>query len=362
MYYANPWPLSEDFYLVSWSNRHLPPHRRVEEEEQNPSNAQGIYLADRFGNLELLYRDPQISSMTPLPIKARSEPPAYSSHVAVAKKGGVDIGGFAIQNVYAGLPGITRGTLKRLRIIGAVPKVQPQMNYPSLGVSREETGKFILGTVPIEPDGSAHFLVPAGLPVFFQALDEEGFAVQTMRSLTYVQSGQTLSCIGCHEPRTLAPPSRTSLAMRREPSHIVPEVPGTWPLRFDQLVQPLLDKHCVQCHNPTAESPVAAKYDLTSANAWQTLIAYGNGNLKDLVFERDASIPGFSPARESQLLKFLQTDTAHQDLELVPEDFRRLVTWIDTYGQTQGAFSAEQEEELEQFRRRLSQQILSPVD
>jgi hypothetical protein len=153
-----------------------------------------------------------------------------------------------------------------------------------------------------------------------------------------------------------------SLAMRREPSHIEPEMPGTWPLRFDQLVQPLLDKHCIQCHNPTAESANAAKCDLTPANAWQTLIDYGNGDLKDLVFERDASIPGFSPARESQLLKFLRVDSTHRELKLSPEDWRRLSTWIDTYGQTQGAFSAEQEKKLEEFRRRLSQQILTRVE
>ena len=70
-FYANPFPLSEDLYLVSWSNRRLPPHSRVMADDRNPSNAQGIYLLDRFGNLELLYRDPDISSMTPLPVRPR---------------------------------------------------------------------------------------------------------------------------------------------------------------------------------------------------------------------------------------------------------------------------------------------------
>ena len=84
------------------------------------------------------------------------------------------------------------------------------MNTPSLGVSHEETGKFVLGTVPVESDGSAYFRIPSGMSVFFQALDADGFALQTMRSLTYVQPGQTLSCIGCHESRYTA---------RRESKH-----------------------------------------------------------------------------------------------------------------------------------------------
>ena len=66
--------------------------------------------------------------------------------------------------------------------MGVVPKVQPHMNVPALGVSREETGKFVMGSVPVEEDGSAHFRIPSGLPVFFQALDDQGLALQTMRS------------------------------------------------------------------------------------------------------------------------------------------------------------------------------------
>ncbi len=61
-YYANPYPLSEEHYLVAWSDRRLPPHCRVDDTEQNPVNAMGLYLYDAFGNLNLLYRDPAISS------------------------------------------------------------------------------------------------------------------------------------------------------------------------------------------------------------------------------------------------------------------------------------------------------------
>ncbi len=345
-FYANPWPLSEDFYLVSWSDQPLPPHGRFED-ERNPVSAQGIYLCDAFGNLELLHRDPQISSMTPLPVRARRKPPVYSSPVDWSA---AQVGSVVLQDVYQGLPGIARGSVDRLRIVGVLPKVQPNMNLPSLGVSHEETGKFVLGSVPVEEDGSAHFQIPSGMPVFFQALDADGLALQTMRSLVYVQPGQTLSCVGCHEPRQSTPTAQSLLALQRDPSLIQPGPPGTWPLRFDTLVQPVLDQLCVECHQPGAADPVAARTDLTHPAAWQTLISYANNNLAGLVFERDASIPGENPARQSQLLKYLQTDPTHAKIPLSDESLRRLAAWMDTYGHTQGAFSAEQEKQLEAFR------------
>ncbi|MFO7905101.1 MAG: hypothetical protein R6U98_20730, partial [Pirellulaceae bacterium] len=345
-YYANPWPLSEDFYLVSWSREALPPHGRYEG-ERNPVNAQGIYVRDRFGNLDLLHRDPDISSMTPIPIKPRPEPPVFSSLV---DWGGQQVGEMVLQDVYQGLPGIAEGEVKRLRIVGVVPKVQPHMNVPELGVSREETGKFVMGSVPVHEDGSAYFQLPSGLPVFFQALDEHGMTLQTMRSLTYVQPGQTLSCVGCHEPRQSTPTEQRILATRQGPSPIRLGPEGTWPLRFDTLVQPILDRKCLECHQPSADDPVAAKTDLSSRKAWQTLLAYADNDLSDLVFERDRSIAGETPARQSRLLQYLRSDPLHGDIELTDEDIRRLAAWMDTYGHTQGAFSARQEEELREFR------------
>ncbi len=204
-YYANPYPLSEDFYLVAWSTRQLPPHAGSAPitDDRNPANALGLYLGDRFGNLELLYRDEQISSMYPIPVRPRPRPPARPAEV---DWDGVQEGSLLVQDVYQGLTGIARGTVKRLRIVAVPPKVQPHMNQPSIGVSAEDPGKYVLGTAPVASDGSAFFRIPSGVPVFFQALDDKGLALQTMRSLTYVLPGQTLSCVGCHESRDQAPP------------------------------------------------------------------------------------------------------------------------------------------------------------
>ncbi len=345
-YFANPWPLSEDLYLVSWATQPLPPHGRILD-ERNPVAAQGIYLLDRWGNLELLYRDPQLSSVTPIPVRPRLRPPVHSK--ISPHETATQVGTFLVQNLYEGLPHVPRDAVKRLRIVGVPPKVQPQMNVPALGVSREETGKYVLGTVAVEADGSAHFQLPSGVSVFFQALDAEGRTLQTMRSLVYLAPGEVRACVGCHEGRHSAPPPGSMpLASQRAPSQLTLESEGTWPLRYDQLVQPVLDQHCVSCHQTGHEG---ARFDLTAAKSYEALLQYADGDLHQLVFEKDASQPGDTPSLRSKLLSYLQHDPRHRDLPLAPTDRQRVYTWMDTYGHTQGSFSEEQEQSLREFKR-----------
>ena len=346
-YYANPWPLSEEYYLVGWSDRRLPPHCRVDATDQNPVNAMGVYLYDAFGNQELLYRDAEISSGNPIPLRPRPRPPAYAAQVAAGPREGR----FMLQDVYQGLAGIPRGTIKRLRIVAVPPKVQPHMNNPNLGVSAEDPGKYVLGTVPVEADGSAHFRVPSGVAIFFQALDRDGLAVQTMRSLSYVQPGQTLSCIGCHEHRDQAPAiGKTPIAALRVASKIVAGPSGSWPLRFDALVQPVLDRHCAGCHKAGSGDAKAAKIDLTSNSSYQTLLGFGGEDLKKKAFERDRSIPGQCTAATSKLWALLAKEGGHEGVKLDAESRERLATWMDTYAHRQGSFSPGQEEQLKRIR------------
>jgi hypothetical protein len=346
-YYANPWPLSEEYFLVGWADAKLPPHTFVKD-QRNPGNAMGIYLYDAFGNLELLYRDPDISSMHPIALAPRPTPPVHS---AVADWQGAQEGRFLVQDVYRGLEPVRRGSIKQLRIVGVPPKVQPHMNSPVLGVSAEDPGKYVLGTVPVEADGSAYFRVPSGVPVFFQALDAEGLAVQTMRSLTYTVPAQTLSCVGCHEHRDGAPSAgRTVLAAARPPSKLTPGPSGSWPLRFDQLVQPVLDQHCVECHRPGGRVAEAARLDFTATNAWKGLMSFGGEDLKKQAFERDRSVVGQGTAANSKLWRHLTQPGGHQKLTLTAEERDRLATWMDTYAQRVGHYSDEQETQLKTFR------------
>jgi cytochrome c553 len=319
----------------------------------------GLYLYDAFGNLELLYRDPDISSSYPIPLVARPRPNVQAS---VADWQGAQEGRFLVQDVHRGLEPVPRGSIKRLRVVGVPPKVQPHMNNPVLGVSAEDPGKYILGTVPVEADGSVHFRVPSGVPVFFQALNEEGLAVQTMRSLTYTLPGQTLACVGCHEHRDAAPPSdRPALASLRPASKLTPAPSGSWPLRFDHLVQPVLDQHCVSCHSPGGKEADAAKLNLTATNAWTALINFGGGDLKKQAFMRDRSLPNQGTASGSRLWRHLTQPGGHQAVKLTIEDRERLLTWLDTYAHRLGHFSEAQEEELKKFRMAMKDLLEEPV-
>ncbi len=346
-YFANPWPLSERFYFVAWGC-----NTNVREGQRMPPNGMGLYLFDATGGLELIYRDPVISSAWPIPIRPRKRPHVVADR---ARWGASQEGRFLLVDVTQGLQTVRPGQIKALRIVAVPAKTHPTMNYPNLGLTRDDPGKCVLGTVPVESDGSAHFRVPAGVIVFFQALGDRGMAVQTMRTTTHVQPGQTLSCIGCHERRSQAPPQRQVLAAAREPSRITVGPPGSWPLRFDRLVQPVLDKHCVRCHHPKGEDKQAAKFNLTAAKAYSSLFNYGNPSLRDHVlgrYRQGYSIEAGCVASRSALLAKLTGSKGHHDVKLDPESVERLVTWMDTYAQRLGSFSDEQERELLELRRR----------
>jgi len=346
-YFANPWPLSERFHLVAWGCVDA-----TREGQRMAPNAMGLYLFDADGNLELLHRDPAISSAWPMPLRPRPRPHQ--------RPDGVDWdapqeGRFLLADVYHGLGETRRGDVKALRIVSVPAKTHPTMNYPTMGLTRDDPGKCVLGTVPVEADGSAHFRAPTGVIVFFQALDAEGMAIQTMRSTTHVQPGQTLSCAGCHESRHETPHLKPALAATREPSKVAVGPDGSWPLRFDQLVQPVLDRHCVGCHGPDGDEPEAAKLDLTSAKAYESLCHYGKPSLADHVLARYSggrSVAGACAARSSALLAKLNSPEGHHEVELDGDARERLITWVDTYGQRLGSFSDDQEHRLREMRER----------
>jgi hypothetical protein len=354
--YANPWPLSERSYLVAWGAEGLLVQGRVGwsrwHDVQRPRNGMALYHYDAATRTrELLWIDDDITCGDPIPVRPRERPPVIASVLA---RHAAPEGRFLVSDVYRGLADRQRGEIKSLRIVAVPAKTHPTMNFPSIGVTRDDPGKCVLGTVPVEADGSAYFRVPAGVIVFFQALDERGVAVQTMRGATHVQPGQTLSCIGCHERREEAPPARIARASLREPSRLAAGPEGSWPLRFDRLVQPVLDRQCVSCHHPQAADTVAAKIDLTPEKSYATLIGYGKPSVHEQVmaaYRRGFSVPGDGIGQRSALLALLDAPEKHYAVQLDEEARERLLTWLDTYAQRLGHFSDEQERELLELRR-----------
>jgi mono/diheme cytochrome c family protein len=352
-YFASPFPLSENHYLVAWSSAPLPPGTpRPLWGMAGPPNDLGIYLFDAWGNLNLVYRDPAISSTDPLPIRPRRQPPQITSRVDTQAENGSRM---LVVDVYQGLATVPRGAIKELRLVGVPAKTHPTMDFPHIGITRDDPGKFVIGSVPVEADGSSYFHAPAGVAFFLQALDDQGMAIQTMRSATYLQPGQAGTCIGCHEPRNTAPPNARPMAAVREPSKITAGVSGTWPLDFRALVQPVLDAQCVSCHQPGADG---STFDLTAERSYDALIAYGSPSLQDHVrqrYQEGRSIPGAGAAHSNSLWTLL--DQGHYDVRLSREQRSRLATWMDTYGQRAGSFDQLQDEDLRQLRQRMTSML-----
>jgi len=270
-------------------------------------------------------------------------------------------GRFVLTDVYQGLGDVPRGTIKQLRIVQLFPKSTWLANQPRVGVAGEENGRAILGTVPVEPDGSAYFEVPADKPILFQALDEQGMAYQTMRSLTFVQRGEQTACIGCHEHRamTARAGSHVPTALRRPPSTIATGDLGGRPFGFVEVVQPVLDKHCVRCHGigrmdadldlrgtpyqgfthsyvslcGTPDQWHSAQFDPVLANT-HLVPRYVQRN------QIQTTPPGGTyGARGSRLLKLLRA--GHQGVELSRTELRHVAAWIDMNAIFYGATNPE---------------------
>ncbi|MDQ1256827.1 MAG: hypothetical protein QG656_1427, partial [Candidatus Hydrogenedentes bacterium] len=348
-YYDAPWPLSERYFLVSYS-----PTPLIWEPGANERNALGIYLLDAAGNRELVYRDPLIGSTNPCPLVPRRTPPVLASSLDDAPE---DTGEVLVANVYEGL-GDDVPRIQALRIVQIFPKTTPIANTPPIGLAGEENARAVLGTVPVEPDGSARFFVPARTPILFQALDEDGFAYQTMRSLTYLQPGEKVSCIGCHEHRFQAPPAHSVLAARRHPSNIAAGPFDGRPFSFMRVVQPVLDEHCGACHS--GEKPKADR-DLTgeprdgfTRSYWSLCGGIDfNGPGTNLENAAGALVPRFGArnqlqvtppggaygARGSRLIAMLRK--GHHDVELNAEELGRIGLWIDCNAVFYGAYAVE---------------------
>jgi hypothetical protein len=371
--YGQPCPLSEDFYLVAYD-----PFSAM---NKGHANDYGIYLLDSFGNRILLYRDPEISCQCPIAVKPRVKPPVIPHKTLTGLPPGTEpgmeetselpqTGIVGITNVYETNRPFPEGTkIRELRIVQILPKTTPNANVPWIGYGNETGARKVLGTVPVEPDGSVRFELPVDVPVYFQVLDEEGVAVQTMRSATYVKPGEMLTCLGCHEGRqhSTAIPAAYPAAFRKTPSKIKPETAGSNPFNYPTLVQPILDKYCVACHEEASQKPETAKIvklgrgqpvsNLTTHffESYLHLRPYvfvfkgihqkQSPELMDPLPSNGGAWNSFAPARTfpgrfganaSPLWQLLKK--GHYDVSLSPEEYRAIALWLDNNADFYGAF------------------------
>jgi len=318
--YEDPWPLSAKHFLCS---------RMTGVGEQ-----MGITLIDVFGN-EILLHTEGPGCYDPMPVGRRPRPPVIPPRRDFSGAPGL----LYVMDVYQGthMRGVERGTVKRLRVVESPEKrfwsagswngqgyTAPGMNWHSL------ENKRILGTVPVEEDGSAYFVVPAERFVYFQLLDADGMMIQSMRSGTVLQPGERTGCIGCHEDRLTAPPNHRSLAMLRPPRKLEP-----WhgpPRLFSYMaeVQPVFNRHCLGCHDygkKGARKLILAPDRTTCFNA----------SYNELWRRKYVRCVGGGPAPVQQAYswgahasKLVRTiRSGHNDVRLSPEELDRIVTWVD---------------------------------
>lgn len=320
--YEDPFPLSDKYYLAA---------RMTGRGEET-----ALVLLDWFGN-EIIIHEESPGCFDPMPLTARSRPAPRSSRRDFAAK----TGKFYVLNAYEGthMEGVQPGAIKYLRIVESPPKKNwsdaawegqgqqaPAMNWMNF------ENKRILGTVPVEADGSAYFEVPANTFVFFQLLDQDGMMIQSMRSGTIVQPGEMQGCVGCHENRVAEFPSssRQPLALRRPPTSMNGWLGPPRLFSFRAEVQPVFDKHCVRCHDyggKGAEKLVLAADTSVCFNA-AYIDLWALGQITCVGAGPAETRPAYSwGSHPSKLIRILRK--GHEDVKLSEEELSRLITWVD---------------------------------
>ncbi|MBQ2621316.1 MAG: discoidin domain-containing protein [Thermoguttaceae bacterium] len=363
------YPISEDLFLAV-ADHSIGVNEGMEGKKYLRGDY-GIYLLDRFGNRELIYRDPEIGCATVLPLIARPKPTVAPELVKPGEIPSQEYISFpdrdwtkrpqaevTIANVYQSLKPWPENTkIKSLRIVQiyamSVPsgwlKYTGRQEGTTLHTATISPVRGVIGTVPVEEDGSAHFMVPAQMEVFFQALDENGNAVQSMRSGTYFQPGDNVSCVGCHEPKGQITRSSSVLptAFTRPASIPQPDVEGSRPANFVELVQPILDKHCVECHaKPESNTFSLAREPYVPYHKTKFYQSYYNLSFNGWSFydyvHPTRTIPGQFGALKSPLLPYL--DKGHYGVKLTPEERHRIALWLDMLSPFYSVYEPEQQD------------------
>jgi len=328
--YLHPFPLSDKYFLAA--------------AQPSRNSLWAIYLVDVFDNVTLVKNDPTHHLAEPLPLAKTPRPAVIPSRVDLKRKDAV----IQITDLYSGggLAGVPRGTIKKLRIFTY------NFAYHGMGGQGNRVGtdgpwdvKRIVGTVPVEPDGSAMFRVPANTPLSLQPLDSDGKAVQRMRSWLTAMPGETLACVGCHEKPGTVPSVARPAALKRKPSEITPWYGPTRGFSFDREVQaPVLDKYCIGCHNGKPRKDKLTPPDLTlkpketrgfkimlgrnrkcnfTPSYWTLRAFVRSTNEADV----HMLVPYEFSADSSKLIRMLRK--GHHNVKLPPEAWDRLITWID---------------------------------
>ena len=323
--FRDPYPLSENCLLVA--------------EDKELLVLDGKGRVQGFHGAEKMVHDPRV-------IRPRPREPVIPSRIDLRKA----TGQFVLTDVYRGrnmqIGGVKPGTIKKLLVLEDLPKPVSYYSLPgAISMDGTHTLRRVLGTVPVEPDGSASFEAPPLRGLYFVALDEKGLAVKRMQSYTMVMPGETQGCVGCHEPRSAPPSSPDSdalMASKRPPSRIKP-VPGV-PEVFDypRDIQPIWDRHCVGCHSaekPSGRVVLTGDYNEWFTQSYYALFAYKQ--ISDMVGRYNTEFRNHRPygfgTGASPLMQ--KIDGSHHDAKLTKQEYDVVRVWVEASAYFAGTYA-----------------------
>ena len=322
--FIKPSPLNDTYFLVA--------------AKLDKNDLWGIYLVDKFDNVTCLHKMEGEGYISPIAVRKTVTPPAIPDRVKLDDKQATVF----IQDIYEGegLKGIPRGTVKSLRLHAyEYAYVQTQSDHNWHGIQSGWDIKRMLGTVPVEEDGSVIFKIPANTPVSIQPLDKDGVAVQWMRSWLTGQPGEIVSCVGCHEDQNQIVIPKRVIASQKAPHALTPPEGGTRSFTFDLEVQPILDRACIACHNGEGKA-----FDLRGGK--KDGKGYGTSylNLHPYVHRQGGEgdmvvlYPYEYHPNTSELVRLLKK--GHYNVQLTEAEWRKIYNWIDYNAPDKGYFNA----------------------
>lgn len=322
--FIKPTPLDDKYFLVA--------------AKLDPQSLWGIYLVDIYDNMTCLMQMEGEGFISPVLVNKTKTPPAIPDRVKLDDKEATVF----IQDIYEGegLMGIPRGTVKSLRLHAyeyAYVKTTSDHNWH--GIQSGWDIKRLLGTVPVEEDGSVIFKIPANTPISIQPIDKDGVAVQWMRSWLTGQPGEVVSCVGCHEDQNqIAMPKRV-IASQKAPVKLTAPEGGVRSFTFDLEVQPILDRACIACHNGEGKA-----FDLRGGT--KDKLGYGTSylNIHPYVHRQGGEgdmvvlMPYEYHPNTSELVRLLKK--GHHNVQLTEAEWLKLYNWIDYNAPDKGYFNA----------------------
>lgn len=332
--FRDPWAFSEHVFMAA-----LGPALVLLDDQGGKQEVYRLPAADVKAGFEL---------SEPRPLVARPREPIIPDRVNPA----VPTGKLVLADIYEGrnLVGVQRGEIKQLLVLETLPMpIHYTGGMDPLSYGGTFTLERIVGTVPVEADGSAYLELPAQRSFFFVALDQDDLAVKRMQSFLTVQPGETTSCVGCHEQRTRTaalPSPATALALRRPASHIEPiaDVPDV--LDFPRDIQPVLDALCVNCHGyeaTAAGGPRAGRLILSGERGPMFSHSYYMLTIAGLFSDgRNQPKSSYAPrtlgSSASRLLKLV--DGSHYGVRATEHQRKLLRLWIETGAAYPGTYAA----------------------